>query len=135
MKTHILMIILISHIPYSILKADNIIVIELLEDYTKQGVNTANAEQGKKLWEKTFNNKGERSCTSCHTKNLTKDGKHVKTNKHIKPMSPSVNPQRLSNKKKVKKWFKRNCKWTFGRECTPQEKANFLVYIERSPQI
>ncbi len=47
-------------------------------------------------------------------------------------MSPSAYPERLTDSKKVNKWFKRNCKWTYGRECTAQEKSNFLVYIEKS---
>jgi len=42
-------------------------------------------------------------------------------------MSPSVNPDRLTDSKKVNKWFKRNCKWTLGRECTAQEKSNFFL--------
>ena len=73
----------------------------------------------------------ERSCTSCHTKDLTAAGKHIKTNKVIKPMAPSSNAERFTDSKKVEKWFKRNCKWTIGRECTAQEKSNFLVYINK----
>ncbi|TBR21868.1 MAG: DUF1924 domain-containing protein, partial [Candidatus Nitrosotenuis sp.] len=29
----------------------------------------------------------------------------------------------------VEKWFKRNCKETLERECTPQEKGDFLAYL------
>ena len=29
----------------------------------------------------------------------------------------------------IEKWFTRNCKWTLGRECTPQEKGDFLLMI------
>jgi len=132
MKSHILMAILLVNVSLSFSQAENIAVNNLLQDYVKQGANTADAEQGKQLWQKTFNNNGERSCASCHTKDLTQNGKHIKTNKDIKPMSPSVNPERLTDRKKVNKWFKRNCKWTLGRECTAQEKTNFLVYIEKS---
>ncbi len=132
MKSHILMTILLVNVPLSFSQAENITVNNLLQDYVKQGANTADAEQGKQLWQKTFNSNGERSCASCHTKDLTQNGKHIKTNKDIKPMSPSVNPERLTDSKKVNKWFKRNCKWTLGRECTAQEKTNFLVYIEKS---
>ncbi len=60
---------------------------------------------------------------------LTRTGKHVKTNKEIKPMTPSANPKRLTDAKKIEKWFKRNCKWTLGRVCTAREKADFLAYI------
>ena len=132
MKNHILMTALLVSIPLSFALAESETVNKLLRDYVIQGANTADAEQGKQLWQKTFNTNGEHSCASCHTEDLTQNGKHIKTNKAIKPMSPSVNSERLTDSKKVNKWFKRNCKWTLGRECTAQEKTNFLVYIEKS---
>ncbi len=132
MKNPILITTLLVFVPLSSSQAEDSTVNNLLQDYAIQGASTANAEQGKQLWKKTFNNNGERSCASCHTKNLTQNGKHIKTQKEIKPMSPSVNPERLTDRKKINKWFKRNCKWTLGRECTAQEKTNFLVYIEKS---
>lgn len=132
MKIRIVMMIVLTSTPLSFSLAESSTVNNLLLDYAKQGANTADAEQGKQLWQKTFNKNGERSCASCHTKDLTQNGKHFKTKKNIKPMSPSVNPKRLTDSKKVNKWFKRNCKWTYGRECTAQEKANILVYIDKS---
>jgi cytochrome c peroxidase len=132
MKGHILVMTMLINLPLSFSYADSTTVGDLLQEYAKQGAGTADAEQGKQLWQKKFNNSGERSCASCHTKNLTQNGKHVKTNKAIDPMSPSINPERLADRKKVNKWLKRNCKWTLGRECTAQEKANFLVYINIS---
>jgi hypothetical protein len=47
----------------------------------------------------------------------------------IKPMAPSVNPGRYQDGKKIEKWFLRNCKWTFGRECTVQEKTDTLSWL------
>ena len=132
MKNHILMTALLVSIPLSFALAESETVNKLLRDYVIQGANTADAEQGKQLWKTAFNTNGKRSCASCHTEDLTQNGKHIKTNKAIKPMSPSVNSERLTDSKKVNKWFKRNCKWTLGRECTAQEKTNFLVYIEKS---
>jgi hypothetical protein len=104
----------------------------LLQAYASQGAAGAEAEQGRYLWQKTyqFNSEfAERSCASCHTKDTTLPGKHIKTNKLIEPMAPSVNPKRLTDKKKIEKWFKRNCKWTMGRECTVQEKADILYFL------
>jgi cytochrome c peroxidase len=132
MKKLILSTILLISLPLSSACADSITVNTLLNEYANMGAGPANAEQGKLLWQKTFNSNGERSCTSCHTKDLTQTGKHIKTGKQIKPMSPSVNPERLTDSKKVNKWLKRNCTWTLGRECSPQEKANVLVYIDKS---
>ncbi len=132
MKTHLLLAALLAGAPFGHALADNTTVNQLLQDYARQGAATANASQGQQLWQQTFTQNGERSCATCHTKDLTQNGKHVKTRKLIKPMSPSVNPERLSNIKKVNKWFKRNCKWTLGRECTAQEKSDLLVYIKNS---
>ncbi len=58
-------------------------------------------------------------------------GKHNRTGKMIKPISPTVNPERLTDIKKIKKWLLRNCKWTFGRECTTQEKGNILLWLSQ----
>jgi len=106
---------------------------ELLNQYLRQGATSLSADRGQKLWYGTINGEApftKRSCTSCHTKNSKNIGRHIRTNKAIKPMAPSVNPQILNNAKKVEKWFKRNCKWTFGRECTQQEKGDIITYIQ-----
>jgi hypothetical protein len=71
-----------------------------------------------------------RSCTSCHTDDLTRPGRHAKTGKPIEPLAPSVNPERLTDQAKVEKWLRRNCRWTLGRECTAAEQADLLAYIE-----
>ncbi len=53
----------------------------------------------------------------------------IKTGKVIKPMAASKNPERFQDSKKVEKWFLRNCKWTFGRQCTVQEKIDTLSWL------
>ena len=131
MKSHYILIILIFQFP-AMAVADNLILNELLTQYQAQGASVPDAERGRTLWVMEFPGKGEfqqRSCSSCHGSDITKAGKHIKTGKTIKAMSPAVNAERLSKKRKVEKWFKRNCKWTFGRECTVQEKADFLFYF------
>lgn len=92
-----------------------------------------NAAAGKSAWTAEHNPpdaKEPRSCATCHTADLTKPGKQANTGKPIEPMAVSVNPQRLTDPAKVEKWFGRNCRWTLGRECTAQEKADFLAYIQ-----
>jgi hypothetical protein len=100
---------------------------------------TFSAERGKELWNKKhppkkdakgWENK-ERDCTICHGKDLTKKGKHIRTGKTIDPMAPSVNPERFTKLKDIKKWFKRNCKWTMDRECTNQEKGDILKFLSQ----
>ena len=89
------------------------------------------AESGEKLWNQTQTVSGQpRSCASCHTSDPRQAGKHVRTGKPIKPMAPSVNSSRFTDPKKVAKWFKRNCKWTLGRECNAQEKGDYTKYLK-----
>lgn len=134
MKTpYLIFVVLVSTHINSVL-ADNTTINSLLQSYAVQGATEVNAEQGQYLWQKTYPADGEfsqRSCASCHTEELTAPGRHVKTNKSIEPMAPSVNPERLTDQNKIEKWFKRNCKWTMGRECTAQEKAGFLLYLNK----
>lgn len=104
----------------------------LLEQYASQGASQFSATRGQQIWEQTLSGKApftKRSCTSCHSKSVLSNGKHIRTTKLIEPMAPSANPARLSDAKKVEKWFTRNCKWTFGRVCTPQEKGDIITYL------
>lgn len=106
----------------------------MIQVYQQQGNLSFNADAGKKLWEqKITHNKSpiSRSCASCHGSDLTTSGKHIKTRKVIKPMSPSINPDRFNKQKKIEKWFLRNCKWTWGRQCSPQEKGDILRYLSQ----
>ena len=80
--------------------------------------------------QKLYSTKGaELSCASCHTDSPKAEGKHVKTNKLIAPMTPSVNPKRFSDAANVEKWFKRNCNDVLSRACTTQEKGDFMTYV------
>ena len=83
--------------------------------------------RGQALWQRTGIQ--GRHCAQCHGQDLTRPARHQRTHKPIAPMAPSVNPKRLSDLKKVEKWFRRNCKWTWGRECTVQEKADMLQWL------
>lgn len=102
-----------------------------LAEYSGAAKLSFDAKQGEALWTK----KGEevdgkvRTCNSCHNQDHSKPGKHEKTGKAIDPMSRKVNLERYTDLKKINKWLKRNCKWTFGRECTDQEKGDVLTYL------
>jgi cytochrome c553 len=98
-----------------------------------QGASQFSADAGEKLWSQSVthakSNQQLRSCSSCHAKSHKDNGKHIKTAKVIAPMASSVNPDRYTSVKKMKKWFLRNCKWTFNRECSPQEQGDLLTYL------
>jgi hypothetical protein len=109
----------------SIVNADPTLLPHL-DTYRDQGVDQATAGRGGELW---YASNDDRSCTSCHGANPADIGKHVKTGKPIEPMALSVNSGRYQSAKKIEKWFLRNCKWTFGRECSLQEKADILTWL------
>lgn len=73
-------------------------------------------------------NGAARSCASCHTANPKQAGQ-TRVGKRIEPLAPSVNPQRFSDAAQVEKWFRRNCLDVLGRECTPQEKGDFIAWL------
>lgn len=105
----------------------------LLAEYRSLGAANFSVEAGKQLWLQEFIDEKSgkiRQCTSCHTDNLRQVGKHARSGKAIEPLAPSVNVERLTDIKKIRKWLKRNCKWTLGRECTPQEKGDSLTFIQ-----
>lgn len=105
----------------------------LFDEFHKAGAKDFNAATGKKFFYQEFKDEktGEmRACTSCHTTDLTKEGKQASTGKIIKPLAPSANPERLTNLEEINKWLKRNCKWTVGRECTAQEKGDILTFLK-----
>lgn len=107
-------------------------VDDRLAAYQTEGAGPFDAARAEAMWTRNFTHpKADqpRSCASCHTDNLKAGGKHARTGKPIEPLAPSVNPQRLTEAREIEKWFGRNCKWTLGRECTAQEKGDFLSYM------
>jgi hypothetical protein len=108
------------------------VVHDLQQEYTREGAGAFSAAKGQSLWNTGFvdvKSGQSRSCALCHSDDLTTAGEHHRTGKAIEPMAPSVNAERLTEPGKIEKWFKRNCKWTLGRECTPQEKGDLLSFI------
>jgi hypothetical protein len=108
------------------------VVDALQADYRTAGAGAFSADAGKSAWTREVSNAGSsepRSCSGCHGSDMTKEGKHLQTQKSIAAMAPSANPKRLTDRRKVEKWLLRNCKWTWGRECTPQEKGDILAYL------
>lgn len=105
----------------------------LQQEYKAAGAGPFSAAAGQKRWgekHKDAESGKEFSCQTCHGDDLKKPGKHEKTGKVIDPLAPSVNKERLTDVKFINKWFLRNCKQVLGRECTPQEKGDFLEYLK-----
>jgi len=68
------------------------------------------------------------ACTSCHASSPRSAGRSP-VGKAIEPMALSVTPTRYTDPAKVEKWFKRNCTEVIGRECSAQEKGDWLSYM------
>lgn len=88
------------------------------------------ADAGRAFYVKKYTSKGkEVSCSSCHTDSPTSEGKHSETGKPIQPLSPMVNAKRFSNLQHVEKNFTSHCRDILGRDCTPQEKGDYITYL------
>jgi len=114
-------------------QASESVVQALTEKYQQAGAVNVDGARGKEMWQQQHMQKklGKMvSCVSCHGADLRQSGEHLRTGKYIEAMAPSVNRERLNDPKKIEKWFLRNCKWTWGRECTIQEKSDILAFLQ-----
>jgi hypothetical protein len=68
------------------------------------------------------------SCTSCHTQTPTLPGL-TRAGKTIAPLARSVSPERYTDKRKVEKWFRRNCNSVLKRACRAREKGDFITFM------
>jgi hypothetical protein len=68
------------------------------------------------------------ACTSCHAKDPRTSGQ-TPAGKAIDPVALSASPGRYADPAKVEKWFKRNCNDVLGRQCTAQEKGDWLSFM------
>jgi mono/diheme cytochrome c family protein len=87
-------------------------------------------EDGKAFFNEKFTVKGKQiACASCHTANPADPGKHIVTGKPIRPLSPVINAKRFADLDKVEKNFTNHFNDIISRDCTAQEKANFIAYL------
>jgi hypothetical protein len=103
---------------------------DIIAGFMAQGAGPANPANGAKMYSTTYGTgkPDTPKCTTCHGATPQQSGQ-TRTGKSIDPMAVSRAPNRFTDKKKVDKWFRRNCNGVIGRECTPQEKVDFLTYM------
>jgi cytochrome c553 len=70
------------------------------------------------------------SCASCHTANPKQAGQ-TRVGKRIEPLAPTANAERFTDAAKVEKWFRRNCTDVLARECSAQEKGDFIAWLNQ----
>lgn len=103
---------------------------QLLDGWRSEAGAEFSAATGERLWNRAVTSDGEsRRCATCHGDDLARAGKHARTGKPIDPLAPSANPKRFTEARETEKWFLRNCKWTYGRACSAQEKGDLLTYL------
>jgi len=104
-----------------------------LQALQRAGAGPFSAAAGEALWLQQQSN--GRSCSSCHGRDPNMPGKHQRTGKPIAPMSTHANPDRFTQTEKTEKWFRRNCRWTLGRECSAQEKGDVILWLSQQQSI
>jgi cytochrome c peroxidase len=103
----------------------------ILQGYASQaGVSSFSASTGGEMFlsQNTGGKPATPSCSTCHTTNPRGQGR-TRVGKLIEPMAVSANPERFTDPAKVEKWFRRNCTSVLGRECTAEEKGNFITFM------
>ncbi|MEZ5653344.1 MAG: DUF1924 domain-containing protein [Burkholderiaceae bacterium] len=85
------------------------------------------AVRGEQLFTRRGGN--DLACSSCHHARPVVPGEHVSTGKAIDALAPAVNADAFTQERRADKWFRRNCRDVLARECTPQEKADILVWL------
>jgi len=131
-KRFLLSLLLLPLCSYTALASEQVIQ-QQLSSYRSAGAAEFDADRGSSLWHGSHMQPKlgiAVSCSSCHSTHLQHSGQHLRTGKLIEAMAPSVNPERFGDPKKIEKWFRRNCKWTWGRECTAQEKGDILTFLK-----
>lgn len=89
------------------------------------------AQRGETLFRTKWAKGDERtpSCTACHTDNPRNAGRNAKTGRPIDPVAVSATPKRFTEMDKVEKQFGRDCKSVLGRDCTAQEKGDYITFM------
>lgn len=95
-------------------------------------VSALSASRGEALYRTEHPGRQAKSvkCADCHTANPKQPGQ-TRVGKRIEPLAPSANPGRFTDAAKVEKWFRRNCQDVLQRECSAQEKGDFIAWINQ----
>ena len=114
------------------------VVAELLREHEaaarkeNPGFTGFSAAEGRRIYFSEHPSEGRLvSCASCHTADPRQRGR-TPAGKIVDPLAPAANPDRLTDRADVEKWFRRNCKQVLGRECTAEEKGHFLTFLVES---
>lgn len=116
-------------LAWSAVRAADTNVSEQLARWSASAAAPADAERGRNFF--AARHGGEWSCSTCHGTPPVKQGRHAVTGKTIAPLAPAANPRAFTETARVDRWLRRNCNDVLRRECSAQEKADLLAYLNR----
>jgi hypothetical protein len=73
----------------------------LLSEYRAGGAGDFSAQRAQSMLTEVRGKGHAQGCTACHTRDLTKPGKHIRTGKPIDALAPPVNPRRLTDSARI----------------------------------
>jgi mono/diheme cytochrome c family protein len=117
---------LLAGIPAAAWAGDTSAAAELAR-FQAQAAGPADAARGQTFFNSTHG--GRWSCASCHGQQPVTAGRHAATGKVIEPLAPTAQPSRFTDRAKVDKWFRRNCRDVLARECSAGEKADVVAWL------
>lgn len=124
-------------LPLVALAAGNTERAAILADYAARaraadpGFAGFSVQRGEALFRGSFTGGDVRtpSCMSCHTADPRQPGRNAKTGRPIDPVAVSVDPRRYTDAGQVDKHFTRDCKSVLGRDCTMQERGDYITFM------
>ena len=110
---------------------------EILRDYASQArkENTSfkefSAANGRRFYGAAVKHSSGKamSCATCHSADPKGAGRHERTGKEIAALAPAANKERITDAANVEKWFRRNCRDVLERDCSLQEKGDFIAFL------
>lgn len=129
-KASFLLVALLGLVSFSA-QADVTSAEQAAKQYALFAKSTLSADEGKAFYTKklVMIDGKELACATCHTDDPRNKGKHSETGKPIQPMAPSANPKRFSEINESAKGFTKHCKQVYGKDCSAQDKGNFITYL------
>ena len=106
-------------------------VVSLLAFSLPSGEAHGDGGGGGNVLPRLANKNWQQECASCHTASPKQAGQ-TRVGKRIEPLAPAANPQRFTDAAKVEKWFRRNCQDVLQRECSAQEKGDFIAWLSQA---
>ena len=101
--------------------------MEAQKEDPKATFSAAEGKQFYRWWRRDGDS--EVSCYSCHTINPANEGRNTVTDRPIKPLAPSRNPDRFTSLEKIESNMTKHCFDLYKKDCTAKQKTDFFMYL------